>query len=287
MDNALTIKKGIKSRIVGWRIAAYTLMVIYTFLTIGPLLWLAYSSLKPHAEIVRDPLALVVQSWSLANYFRAWQLGNFSTLFVNSFIYSISATVLTVLFALMTGYTFAKFRFKISKWLFGFYLGGLLLTVHSVLVPLFVLETRIGIDDTRLGVIIPYIAFGLPFLVFLATSYIKSIPDALEEAAIIDGAGYLGIFRHVILPMCIPVTATMLIYGFLANWNEFVLVMILTSSPAIRSLPSGINAFAGGRSQQFGMQFAALMIGTIPILLFYAGFRKQIAKGFAAGSLKE
>ena len=138
------------------------------------------------------------------------------------------------------------------------------------------------------GVILPYIAFGLPFMVYLATSYIKSIPDSMIEAARMDGCGYLRVFLHVILPVSRPVVATMIIFSFLANWNEFILVLTLTSKTILRSLPVGINALSNsGMSRDFGKQFAALVIGTLPMIIFYIIFHKQLAKGFAAGSIKE
>jgi raffinose/stachyose/melibiose transport system permease protein len=269
-----------------WKIVSYVLMAIFTLITIGPLLWTFFSSLKPHALIVQSPFKLFTE-WSLANYISAWKLGEMGILFLNSIFYSTVATIGTVYLALAAGYAFAKFGFKVSKIFYAFFAAGLLITVHSVLIPLFVMENWIGIDNTRIGVLIPYIGFGLPFQVYLATSFIKSLPTSLEEAARIDGATYMQVFWKIVIPMAVPVTVTMLIYAFLGNWNEFVLIMVLTSDSSIRSLPAGINAFAGGMARNYGFQFAALCIGTIPMILFYVAFRKQIAKGFAAGSLKE
>ncbi|NQT60325.1 MAG: carbohydrate ABC transporter permease [Bacteroidetes bacterium] len=269
-----------------WKVVSYILMAIFTLITIGPLLWTFFSSLKPHALIVQEPFKMF-REWSLKNYISAWKLGEMGILFLNSLFYSTVATIGTVYLALAAGYAFAKFGFKISKFFYAFFAAGLLITVHSVLVPLFVMENWIGIDNTRIGVLIPYIGFGLPFQVYLATSFVKSLPTSLEEAARIDGATYMQVFWRIVIPMAVPVTVTMLIYAFLGNWNEFVLIMVLTSDSAIRSLPAGINAFAGGMARNYGFQFAALCIGTIPMILFYVAFRKQIAKGFAAGSLKE
>jgi raffinose/stachyose/melibiose transport system permease protein len=152
---------------------------------------------------------------------------------------------------------------------------------------LFVMETKLNLDDTRIGVLLPYVGFGLPFMIYLATSYIRGIPDSLEEAAIIDGAHYLQVFWTVIRPICAPVVATMLIFAFISNWNEFVFVFVLTSRQEIRSLPVGVNAFVGGLSRDFGLLFAALVIATIPMIIFYILFKEQLAKGFAAGALKE
>jgi raffinose/stachyose/melibiose transport system permease protein len=104
---------------------------------------------------------------------------------------------------------------------------------------------------------------------------------------VIDGASYLLIFRRIIVPVATPVTATMLIFSFLSTWNELVLMLTLTSNEALRSIPAGLLSFSSGRTQNYGLQFAALVIATGPMILFYALFHNQLARGFAAGALKE
>ncbi len=266
-----------------WKLPAYIIMGGFTFLTLAPLIWLLYSSFKPHPEIIRNIFALPKQFY-LDNFAIAYERGNLGIYFVNSVIYTSIATALTTLFALSAGYALAKFGYKIAGFVYAFFIMGLLVTPHSVLVPLFVLETSLNIDDTRIGVILPYIAFGLPFLVYLATSYIKGIPDELEQAAVVDGATYLQIFYRIIAPVAKPVASTMVIFSFINNWNEFVFVF--TSDRALRSLPVGINAFAAGLTRDYGLQFAALVIGTLPMIIFYVFFHEQIARGFAAGAVK-
>jgi raffinose/stachyose/melibiose transport system permease protein len=279
-----TLNRG--GNVVVWRVFAYVFMAFFTILTVGPLFWLLYSSFKPHPQIVLNQFAFPT-SFFIENYQKAWRIGQLGMLILNSIFYSGIATVVTVYLALGAGYAFGKFGFKISKVFYTFFIMGLLITAHSVLVPLFVMETRMGIDDSRLGVLLPYVGFGLPFMIYLATSYVRGIPDSMEEAAIIDGASYLQVFWTIIRPMSAPVMATMLIFAFLSNWNEFVFVFVLTSRQEIRSLPVGVNAFVGGMSRDYGLLFAALVIATIPMIIFYILFREQLAKGFAAGALKE
>ncbi len=271
---------------IAWRVFSYIFMAIFTFLAVAPLLWLTYSSLKPHPAIVRNIFALP-QEFYFTNYIVAWQRGQLGMLISNSVFYSVVATAITVVLALMAGYGLAKFGYRLSGLIYTFFIMGLLVTAHSVLVPLFVMETRMGIADTRFGVLLPYVGFGLPFMIYLATSYIRGIPDALEESARIDGATYLQTFWHVIRPISAPVVATMTIFAFLANWNEFVFVFVLTSRQSLRSLPVGVNAFAGGMSRDYGLLFAALVIATIPMILFYLFFHEQLKRGFAAGAIKE
>jgi len=275
-----------KKTITLGKVLAYLLMVTFTLLTIIPLTWMILSAFKPHALIVRHPLAPPM-TWYIQNFVLAWTQGHLGIYFVNSIIYSLTATFCTVLFAMSSGYALSKFHYKSSRFVSLLYTLGLLITVHSVIVPLFIMETKLGLSNTRLGVILPYIAFGLPFQVFLATTYIKGIPDAMQESAIIDGANYIQIFLRIITPVATPIISTMFIYTFLGNWNEFILVLTLTSDLTVRSLPVGINSFAGGMSRDYGLQFAALVIGTVPMIIFYLIFKDKIAQGFAAGALKE
>ena len=275
-----------KKTITLGKILSYVLMITFTLLTIIPLAWMILSAFKPHALIVRHPLSPPL-TWYVQNFILAWTQGHLGIYFVNSTIYSLVATFFTVFFAMSSGYALSKFHYKSSRVISLFYTLGLLITVHSVIVPLFIMETRLGLSNTRLGVILPYIAFGLPFQVFLATTYIKGIPDAMQESAIIDGATFLQVFMNIIIPVATPIISTMFIYTFLGNWNEFILVLTLTSDLTVRSLPVGINSFAGGMSRDYGLQFAALVIGTVPMIVFYLIFKDKIAQGFAAGALKE
>lgn len=275
-----------KKTITLGKVLSYVLMIVFTLLTIIPLTWMILSAFKPHALIVRQPLAPPT-TWYVQNFILAWTQGNLGIYFINSIVYSMVATFFTVLFAMSSGYALSKFHYKSSRVVSMLYTLGLLITVHSVIVPLFIMETRLGLSNTRLGVILPYIAFGLPFQVFLATTYIKGIPDAMQESAIIDGATFIQVFVRIIIPVATPIISTMFIYTFLGNWNEFILVLTLTSDYTVRSLPVGINSFAGGMSRDYGLQFAALVIGTVPMIIFYLFFKDNIAQGFAAGALKE
>jgi raffinose/stachyose/melibiose transport system permease protein len=269
-----------------WRIAAYMLMVIFAVLTVFPLIWLAYSSLKPHAEIILHPLGLP-QSPSLNNYFRAWQLGGLGSALLNSLIYTLAATLITLFLALAAAFGIVKFPFKSSAFFTAAFAAGLMITVHAVIIPLFLAEVRVGIINRRIGVILPYIAFDLPLSVMIAISYIRGIPDALIESAEIDGAKYRTVFWKMILPLSTPVIATMVILSFLRHWNEFLFVFVFTTKAAMKSLPVAITLFAGRNNIEYGMQYAALVTGIVPMILFYFLFHAQLIKGFGEGSLKE
>ena len=160
------------------------------------------------------------------------------------------------------------------------------MTLQSIMIPLFVMINQVGLYDTKLGVLIPYVGIGLPMGVYLCTEYIKSVPDALVESARIDGAKYFRIFGSIIVPMAKPVATTLAILTISGTWNEFMLINMLTSSTKNKSLPVGIQSFAGALSTDYGKLFASLVIGLLPMLLFYIVFRKEITKGVAAGAVK-
>lgn len=268
------------------QILSYTFLILFTLITVMPILWMIYSSFKPMGEIMLHPLGLPTKP-TLANYQKAFEYGHMVSSFLNSVFYSGTSTFATVLLALAAGFALTKFGYKSTKVYFGLFTLGLLITVNSVITPLFIMETNTGLYNTRLGVVLPYIAFGLPMAVLLATSYVRGIPDALIEAAVIDGAGYIQIFWKIILIVSTPVLATMSILNFLGNWNEFLMVFTLTSGEGMRSLPVSINSFAGRLNEDYGLQFAALVIGTLPMLILYLIAHESVIKGFGEGALKE
>jgi|SRR5690554_601130 len=267
------------------RILFYAVLIGFTVLTLYPLVWLVINSFKTTAEFYMNPLGFP-RRFYLDNYPLAWRLGNFGILAVNSVIYTVVSTVAIIFLAQAAGFAFAKIKCRATPILYGAFILGLLLTVQSLIVPLFLMSFSTGLYNTRLGVIIPYVALGLPIPIYLCTEYIKGIPDSLVESARMDGAGYLRILINVIMPMTKPVAATAAILTVLAVWNEFVLVFILTGHDSLRSLPVGIFRFSGELASDYGKQFAALVVGMIPIVLFYLVFRNQITRGVAAGAIK-
>jgi raffinose/stachyose/melibiose transport system permease protein len=272
---------------LSWRISANILMILFAVLTVFPLVWLGYSSLKPHAEIVLHPLALPEQP-TFNNFERAWRIGGLGPALANSAIYTVVSTAAALFLALAAAFALTKFPYKKSNSFFiGAFALGLMLTVHAVIIPLFLVEVKLGLVNSRLGVILPYIAFDLPMSVMIALSYIRGIPDALIESAEIDGAKYRTIFWRMIVPLSTPVIATMVILSFLSHWNEFLFVFIFTTKAVLKSLPVAITQFAGRTNTEYGLQYASLVIGILPMIIFYFFFHAQLIKGFGEGALKE
>ncbi len=263
----------------------YLVFGVITFLTIYPLLWLVMSSLKTTQAFQMDRLGLPNPVF-LKNYPMAWEIGHFDVLFSNSVFYTTTTTIAVLVFSFMASFAFAKIPSRLTGFFHGSFVIGILLTLQSIMVPLFLMTNAVGLYNTRLGILIPYIGIGLPMGIYLGTEYIKSIPDALIESARLEGATYLRIFFSIIAPMTRPVAITLAIISFTGIWNEFMLINILASKEAIKSLPVGILKFSGALATDYGKQFAALSIGMAPMLAFYALFHKQITQGVSAGAVK-
>ena len=264
----------------------YILMLVFTVMAIYPILWLILQSLKTTQEYVINSKLALPTGWHFVNYPFVWIMGRFANLFTNSVIYTITTVIAVVILANMAGFAFAKINFKITPLLHGLFIVGILLTVQSILIPIFLMVNAVGLFNTRLGILIPYIGLGLPMGIYLCTEFVKGIPSELIESARIDGSGYLRTFIFIIFPMCTPVSVTLAIITFTGTWNEFVLMNVLTAGDRLKSIPAGVGRFAGALGSDFGRLFTALVIALVPILIFYGIFRNQITKGVAAGAVK-
>ena len=268
------------------KILVYAIMVIFTVLTIYPILWLVLQSFKTNTTYLTTNKLSFPSSLYLGNYAFVINQGNFFGFFKNSLIYTSVTVAVVVVLSNMAGFAFAKLNYKITKLLHGIFIVGILLTMQSILIPLFLMVSAAGIHNTRWAVLIPYIALGLPMGVYLCTDFQKSIPDELLEAARIDGASFISIFSRVVLPMCAPVSVTLAIITLTGNWNEFILMSLMTSSEKLKAIPYMVGRYAGALGSDYGKLFTSLTVALIPILIFYSIFRNQITKGVAAGAVK-
>lgn len=260
-------------------------LFLFAVLSILPLLWLVLSSFKTTQEFQMNRLGLPV-NWFFKNYLYAWQIGNMSTLIKNSVFYTTVSTLAVILLSMMAAFAFAKIKSKATPILYGSFVIGILLTIQSIMVPLFLMANAVNLLDTRLGVLIPYVGLGLPIGVYLCTEYIKGIHDSIVESARIDGASYFRIFWLIIIPMAKPVISTLAILHVLSVWNEFMMINIIVSTESLKTLPIGIMKFSSALASDYGKQFAALVIGLLPLLAFYLSFRNKITEGVTAGAVK-
>ncbi|MDR0496018.1 MAG: carbohydrate ABC transporter permease [Treponema sp.] len=269
----------------------YIMVFVFTILAVYPILWTIIQSFKTTQDYMLNSKLALPEEWYWQNYRQTWNSGRpldirFEWMIGNSIFYTAVTVFAQIILSFMAGFAFAKLPSKLTPFIHGSFIIGILLTLQSIMIPLFLMVNAAGLYNTRLGVLIPYIGLALPFGVYLSTEYIKAIPDSVVESARIDGARYFRIFTSIIMPMAAPVAVTVAILGVTRTWNEFMLINILVSSNALKSLPVGIQTFSGQLASDFGKLFSSLVIGMLPMVIFYFIFRKQITKGVSAGAVK-
>ena len=249
-----------------------------------PLAWMLYSSLKTNAEIFARPFGVPASpQWS--NLIEAWTVGGLGRLYLNSLLVTGSAVTIVVALAALASYAFARLEFPGRDALFYVFLIGLLLPPQTVIIPLFTLLRDIGLLNTYWALILPYASWPLALTIYLMRSFYRTLPGELEDAARIDGAGTFQIFWHVMLPLVRPAMVTMAILNTVNLWNELLFALLFIRDDALRTLPAGLLAFYGYHSVDYKLVFAALSIATIPILILYFVFQRQIIAGLTVGSL--
>mgnify|MGYP000935875511 CR=1 FL=1 len=269
------------------KILVYAIMIIFTVLTIYPILWLVLQSFKTNTTYLTTNKLSFPSSLYLGNYAFVMNQGNFFGFFKNSLIYTSVTVAVVVVLSNMAGFAFAKLNYKITKLLHGIFIVGILLTMQSILIPLFLMVSAAGIHNTRWAVLIPYIALGLPMGVYLCTDFQKSIPDELLEAARIDGASFISIFSRVVLPMCAPVSVTLAIITFTGNWNDFMGPLIYLSSDAKWTLALGLSRFSGmyGKTP-WNLLMAASLVTVLPCVLLFFFAQRYFIQGIVITGVK-
>ena len=260
---------------------------LFSLLCVFPLVWMFYSSLKEkrvfNADIVNFP-----KEPSLVNYIAITSNADYhlSQSMWNSTRTTLISVALIVLFGFIIGYILSRINFPGNRLLYIMFLMGMLIPIHSLLVPIYVVFKQAGITDKWFTLIIPYTAFGLPIAVFLMEGFIKAIPTELEEAAAIDGSSFTRTLFQIILPVSKPILVTTAIIQTFSCWNEFAFALVLLKSVALHTVPLAMTQFKGQFASDFPKQMAAMLLTMSPIIVLYFIFSKQIIKGMVAGAVK-
>ncbi|HFC08503.1 MAG TPA: carbohydrate ABC transporter permease [Chloroflexi bacterium] len=254
----------------------------YAFVVLGPLLLVVNDALRPSRDIFRNPLGLAT-SPSFQSFVKAWEKANFNVYFFNSLIITVAAVLLATAVSALAGYMLGRYRFKGSAFLSAYFLAGLMLPFRLAIVPLFLLLNDLGLVDTRLGLILVYAATGIPFSVFILSSFFRQLPQELSEAARIDGAGEFSIFGRIMLPLVRPALATVVVFQFVPLWNDFFFPLVLLRSTDKWTLPVGMTRFFGEFQTDWSTLFAGLIIMTLPLIVIFLLATKQIIAGLTAG----
>jgi multiple sugar transport system permease protein len=251
-----------------------------------PFYWLINTSLKTGADLSSN--ALFPPHPTLKNYSSIFNNGDFTHALLNSAIVSLGTTTLALVFGSFCAYALARLKFPLKFLLLAVVLSVTTFPEIAVAAPIFKLWTDIGLYNTLPGLMIPSLTFALPLATYILTSFFREIPKDLEEAALVDGATRFQAFYKVVIPLAAPGLATAGILTFIFAWNEFLLAVTLTSSPAARTVPAAIAFFTGSTEFEvpLGTISAASVIITIPLIVLVIVFQKRIVAGLTAGAVK-
>ncbi len=267
----------------------FTLLLIATLgavIMTYPFLIMVSNALKTNVYVIEYPPELIPEHPSLQNFADAWSSNNFQLYFRNSAIVAVVSTALTVLFSAMSAYAFARFDFPFKEPIFYILMIMLMVPDITMIIPRFELVTKLGVRNSLWGLIVVYVAGGTSLNTFLLRGFFEQLPHELDEAMLIDGASYLDIFFKLILPLSSPALATVTIFTFMGNWDEFTWALTAVDNPLKRTLPVAIYSFQGQHGTQWGLVFAAMIIALIPVLIVFFSMQKYFVSGLTTGSIK-
>lgn len=266
----------------------YAVLIMYCMFNLLSFLWLFSSSLKAKTEIfTSSPWAFPVKAiWS--NYADAWKIGNIGEYLINSVYVTTLATVGALVLASMASYVLGRIKFRMSDLVHTFFLIAMMLPPFMIVIPLFDILNQLSLLNSLNGLIFVYITKQLPLNIFVLTSFYKNLPPDLEEAAAIDGASPSKTFASVMMPLTFSAVVACGIINVLNIWNEFLFGLIFLSDKKVFTLPIGIFSLnqTADYSSSWSILFAGMIISVIPVLILFALFQKQFARGVSQGALK-
>ncbi|WP_046725855.1 carbohydrate ABC transporter permease [Streptomyces xiamenensis] len=267
---------------------AHSFLVLWTLLAAGPLIWVLLAAFRPHVDIVSDPFGWpTALDWE--NFTNAWTTANIGRYTLNSLIILSGSLTGTMLLGAMAAYVIARYDFRGNRAVHLLFTGGLMFPVFLALVPLFFVLDNFGLLNTRQGLILVYIAYSLPFTVFFLVSFFRTLPGAVQEAALLDGASHTRIFFQIMMPMARPGLISIGIFNFLGQWNQFVLPKVLNiGSPEDAVLPQGLAALMVQQQYEgdWGALYAGVSMAMLPVLVVYVTFQRQVQSGLTAGAVR-
>jgi raffinose/stachyose/melibiose transport system permease protein len=266
-------------------VGAGVLLWGYAALALVPLLLMVSNSFRTNADLITDPLGLPTPP-TTASYVEAWTTGNFATYFGNSLAVTVGAVAISTSVATMAAYALARGRSLIFRWLESLFLSGLMLPIHLAILPIFYLFDGLGLIDSRFGLMLMYAASGIPFSIFVLTTFFRQLPEELEEAAALDGASSWQTFWRIMVPLVRPALATVAVFRFVPIWNDFLFPLVLLRREEKYTLPVGLTNFFGENATNYSAVFAGLVITTIPLIVLFLVATKQIVAGLTAGMAK-
>lgn len=268
-----------------WTVVTLIVLGVIALAIVFPFIWMLFTSFKPEAQIAQYPPKLFPDTWTLENYENVWNRIPFARLLLNSIILAGGVTVISLLLDSMAAYALSRLEFPGRDAIFIVILVALMLPFQVMFIPLFVVVHDLGMLDSYSGLIVPRAtnAFGI----FMLRQFFMTLPRELDEAARIDGASEFGIYWRIILPLSGPALATLAIFHFMYNWNDFLWPLLITSSTEMRTLPAGLALFVGQHVVEYGVVMAGAVLTLLPLLIAFLFAQRYFIQGIAMTGIKD
>ncbi len=268
-------------------IAAHAILLLYTVIALFPVVVIVINSFKSRKAIFREPLSLPDdESFSLIGYETVWQQGDFVLYFQNSLIVTVVSLTLVLLFGAMAAFALAEYRFRTNT-LMGLYLAlGIMIPIRLGTVSILQMMVAGGLVNTLTALILVYTAQGLPLAIFILSEFMRQVSDDLKNAGRLDGLSEYRIFLRLVLPLVRPALATVAVFTMIPIWNDLWFPLILAPSEETKTVTLGAQVFIGQFVTNWNAVLAALSLATIPVLVLYLIFSRQLIRGITAGAVK-
>lgn len=278
-------RRGLVWRRIG-RVLLHAALILIAVGQLFPLVWLFDYSLLKSGELFGTDFLKWPADPQWINYAKAWTDGMILPYFLNSLVIVGTTIILAVSFSFMLAFACTRMQWKLAPMVYGLVMLGMMIPIHATLLPNFQLFNKLRLLDTYWGLILPYVAFAMPFNTLAFTGFLKTIPRALEESALIDGCTIWGAMFRIVAPVTKPAVVTVAVMTFIGNWNEFIMANTYLSSDRCRTLPFSVIKFIGYYTADYATQFACMALVALPILVVYAFLNRYITDGATMGAIK-
>ena len=271
------------------RIVYHICCAILAVIMLYPVIWIVSSSFKESSVVLREAAKILPSKWTIENYINGWKGFSgisFGTFFKNSLFVSTLATIGAVFSSALIAFGFARIKFFGSKFWFSCMMITLMLPFQVIMVPQFLLYSKLGWTGTYLPLIVPFFC-GQAFFIYMDMQFMRGIPKELDEAAMIDGCSRFGIFTHIMLPLCVPVLCTSAIFSFIWRWEDFIGPFLYLNKPEMYTASIALKLFSDpSTSSDFGAMFAMATLSIVPACILFVSFQKYLVEGIASSGLK-
>jgi len=267
-----------------YRLFVYSILTIGALCMVFPFVWMVLSAFKTERDVWTYPPRWIPSKWQFYNFVEVFRIIPLGRYFMNTLVVTTAITIGQTSFSILAAYALARFVFPLKSVIEIIVMGTLIMPFVVLMIPTFIIVYKLGWVDSYQGLIFPFLFNG--FSIFFLRQFFLTIPKDLEDAAKIDGCGYLGILRHVIIPNARPAIATITLFTFLTEWRSYMWPLIVTNSAKMRTLPIGLKYFIGEAGGEYHLLMAASLLSTLPVLLIYIIAERQFVRSITFTGLK-